>query len=664
MNDKIAIYLRLSLADGDLKKGSKDESNSIENQRMLLHDYIGKQEDLFGEIVEYVDDGYTGTNFNRPAFQKMIVDLKQGDIKVIMVKDLSRLGRDYIGVGDYIEQIFPLMGVRFIAVNNSFDSMKLNNGTPGIEVAVSNLVNNMYSRDIAKKIRAALETNWKNGKATCTNVPFGYVWNKKGGQRWEIDPEAAPCVKKVFELALSGRNTTQIAYGMNELNLPTPGLYAKRKNLLMGSNPIIAPDSEMLWNAAIVWRILRRYEYTGALVMGRRKKIDVNTTSVRTLPEDKWIIAENAHEAIVTKDEYYQAQKAIRNVTPIQYKVDDDFALKGKICCGNCNRQLRHERQYGEMVFYCGYKRSAGKFSKCYGGYYREYSVNAKVARAIKTVFYALDVVNQGMQEKQSITVRCMDIEDLEKQAEAIRVEQIKLYESYADGVLLRDAYMEKKKALSEKLAALQDNIRTEKEEQECADELDEEIRNLTKQASQKTYIGGLTKECVDAFVSMVYLYDDQTMKVEFNCEDVIRRALEKYGAFDIMEWDEDLRYRFRGQFLEQGDNKMMLFAFDEPEMIKVEEIVLPPKENTEEDEGETVKKKIYIFPPEWAGTFGQPITSIAQVGILRQEHYAGNWDVFRPATEIEEMNIFTAESLNELLREAEKIMEGWTDYR
>lgn len=140
-------------------------------------------------------------------------------------------------------------------------------------------------------------------------------------------------------------------------------------------------------------------------------------------------------------------------------------------------------------------------------------------------------VVNQGMQEKQSITVRCVDIEDLEKQAEAIRVEQIKLYESYADGVLLRDAYIEKKKVLSEKLAALQDSIRTEKEEQECADELDEEIRALTKQASEKTYIGGLTKECVDAFVSMVYLYDDQTMKIEFNCEDVIRRAMEKYPA-------------------------------------------------------------------------------------------------------------------------------------
>ncbi len=127
--------------------------------------------------------------------------------------------------------------------------------------------------------------------------------------------------------------------------------------------------------------------------------------------------------------------------------------------------------------------------------------------------------------------IRQKSVPTIEKKGARDIIEQIKLYESYADGVLLRDAYIEKKKALSEKLAALQDSIRTEKEEQECADELDEEIRALTKQASEKTYIGGLTKECVDAFVSMVYLYDDQTMKIEFNCEDVIRRALEKYGA-------------------------------------------------------------------------------------------------------------------------------------
>lgn len=136
-------------------------------------------------------------------------------------------------------------------------------------------------------------------------------------------------------------------------------------------------------------------------------------------------------------------------------------------------------------------------------------------------------------------------------------------------------------------------------------------------------------------------------------------RGLAK-ALFDMMEWEEGLKYRFRGQLVEQNDDKLMLFELDEPEMVKVEEIVLPSKE--QDEEGKTVKQTIYIFPPEWAGTFGKSITSIAQVGILQQENYSGNWDVLRPAAEIEEMNTFTADGLNALLHEAEKIMEGWTD--
>lgn len=139
----------------------------------------------------------------------------------------------------------------------------------------------------------------------------------------------------------------------------------------------------------------------------------------------------------------------------------------------------------------------------------------------------------------------------------------------------------------------------------------------------------------------------------------LVCRGLAK-ALFDIMEWEDGLKYRFRGQFVERGDNKLMLFELDEPEMVKVEEIVLPPKK--EDAEGETVKQTIYILPPEWAGTFGQPITSIAQISLLQQKHYAGNWDVLRPAAEIEEMNTFTVENLNALLHEAEEIVEGWTD--
>ncbi len=636
----------------------------------------------------------------------MMQDIENRKINCIIVKDLSRFGRNYIETGRYLERIFPFMGVRFIAINDHYDSAEENDDKGRILIPFNNLINDTYCRDISLRVRSHLDVKRKEGQFIGSFAGYGYRKDPKDKNHLIIDEYAAGIVQEIFKQKLNGMSSQRIASHLNELGVLPPNEY-KRAN---GFNYTCGFQAGLnqKWTVVSVNRILKNESYTGTLIQGKRRKInykvkkshdvgsenwirvedahdaiiskgefqqvqqlleldtrtapsqttvyplsgflrcadcgqnmirrtvtkngkkyqyyhcstykngggctphminsekltesvlaairhqvsllveaekvlsnaelasgeqigikildsqitaleaelerysnlkirlyqdlcddvvsreeygEMNTTSVRTLPEDKWIIAENAHEAIVTKDEYYQAQKAIRNVTPIQYKVGDDFALKGKICCGNCNRQLRHERQYGEMVFYCGYKRSAGKFSKCYGGYYREHSVNAKVARAIKTVFYALDVVNQGMQEKQSVTVRCMDIEDLEKQAEAIRVEQIKLYESYADGVLRRDAYIEKKKILSEKLVALQDSIRTEKEEQECADELDEEIRALTKQASEKTYIGGLTKECVDAFVSMVYLYDDQTMKIEFNCEDVIRRALEKYGT-------------------------------------------------------------------------------------------------------------------------------------
>ena len=590
MNDKIAIYLRLSLADGDLKKGSKDESNSIENQRMLLHDYIGKQEDLFGEIVEYVDDGYTGTNFNRPAFQKMIVDLKQGNIKVIMVKDLSRLGRDYIGVGDYIEQIFPLMGVRFIAVNNSFDSIKLNNGTPGIEVAVSNLVNNMYSRDIAKKIRAALETNWKNGKATCTNVPFGYVWNKKGGRRWEIDPEAAVCVKKVFELALSGRNTTQIAYGMNELNLPTPGLYSRKTKLgRVEWNP--GTLAGVLANERHCGDVLARKTFTPNFLTHKSKKNNNDRTQYRQ---------KNHHEAIVSREVF------------------------------NAANHLRASRNYSKK------NRPLPVLSVVEDGILRGYVPFDKDWTGFSTEAYR--EASESVMKEPDVTVTA----DVKKRLdltgyEIVRVQYFSTMQNPA--MTISNGRLRFNTACLKKF----ENV--------------EYVELLLNSVERCIAIRPCDKNNPNA-IRWGRLKEGRWCASTLGC-----RGLAK-TLFDIMEWDEDLRYRFRGQFLEQGDNKMMLFAFDEPEMIKVEEIVLPPKENTEEDEGETVKKKIYIFPPEWAGTFGQPITSIAQVGILRQEHYAGNWDVFRPATEIEEMNIFTAESLNELLREAEKIMEGWTDYR
>ena len=163
---KIAFYLRLSVADGDLGKNDKDESNSIENQRILLQTYLKAKELSENDIAEYIDDGYSGLNFDRPAFQRMIEDAKQGKIDTILVKDLSRLGRDYICVGDYLEQIFPVLGIRFIAVNTNYDSNQFLGKTMGLEMSIGNLINTLYSKDLSKKYKTAIQTKWKQGIST------------------------------------------------------------------------------------------------------------------------------------------------------------------------------------------------------------------------------------------------------------------------------------------------------------------------------------------------------------------------------------------------------------------------------------------------------------------------------------------------------------------
>lgn len=213
--DIIAFYLRLSLADGDLGKNNKDESNSIENQRLLLQSFVESMDELDGEIKEYIDDGYSGTNFNRPAFQEMIEDAKKGKIDVLLVKDLSRLGRDYIGVGDYLEQIFPIMGVRVIAINSQYDSNNYVGKTMGLEMSITNLVNTLYSRDLSKKYKSCIQTKWKQGVSTGGRIPFGY--KKAEDRQWEIDEEPAKIVRMVFELAMKDYNTAMIANELNEI---------------------------------------------------------------------------------------------------------------------------------------------------------------------------------------------------------------------------------------------------------------------------------------------------------------------------------------------------------------------------------------------------------------------------------------------------------------
>ena len=224
----IAAYQRISRADGDLGKDGKDKSNSIENQKELILRYISCKESLQNvPVMDFVDDGYTGSNFDRPGFQQMMDGVRNGKIDTIIVKDLSRFGRDYIGVGEYMEQIFPLLGVRLIAINDNYDSNNYKGTTLGMDVVVSNLVNTMYCRDAGKKLRTANQVKWRKGITTASAAPFGYQFDPDKKGAFIIDPPAAKIVRRIFDLAILGLGTRDIAMMLNDESVPVPSVYNK-----------------------------------------------------------------------------------------------------------------------------------------------------------------------------------------------------------------------------------------------------------------------------------------------------------------------------------------------------------------------------------------------------------------------------------------------------
>ena len=315
-----ALYLRLSESDGDLGIDGKDESNSIENQRLLLQSYLTARNDMDGEVVEYVDDGYSGTNFNRPAFKQMIEDAKKGKIDVILVKDLSRLGRDYIVTGDYIEQIFPMIGVRFIAVNNGYDTAEHNSGVMGFDVAVNNLINTFYSRDLSKKIKSGISSKWRRGVSTSSHAPYGYDKSKTEKGKYVVDPEAAKIVRLIFEKAADGLKTREIARILNEIGVLPPWEYLVKHN---GWKPrkMITPESERLWDCTKVSAIIRKYDYTGAMVIGRRRPTSVGGKNMRVKPKSEWTIVEDVNEPIVSKELFEQANMSLRAPNVSDYTI-------------------------------------------------------------------------------------------------------------------------------------------------------------------------------------------------------------------------------------------------------------------------------------------------------------------------------------------------------
>ena len=332
-----AIYVRLSKEDGDISSSAKLESNSISNQKALILDFLKDKKDI--EVVSVrVDDGYSGSNFERPAFQAMLEDIRHGIVDCVVVKDLSRFGREYIDSGKYIERLFPALGVRFIAINDNYDSLKGKNQADEIIIPFKNLINDAYCRDISIKIRSNLEIKRKKGECVTPFVAFGYRKTKTDKHKLEIDPSAGSVVQDIFKMKLQGMSQDAIANRLNELGILSPFEYKISSGSRYETG--FRQKEQALWSSVTVRRILENEVYIGNLVQGKRTTPNHKVKQTYVKPEDDWIRIEKNHEPLVSDRDFEIVQRLLGMDTRTSPDQKQVYLLSGIAVCADCGAPM------------------------------------------------------------------------------------------------------------------------------------------------------------------------------------------------------------------------------------------------------------------------------------------------------------------------------------
>ena len=338
-----AMYLRLSRDDSDVgdvtdREGSlKSESNSIGNQRELIRAFIHKQQDM--ELYDiYVDDGFSGSNFDRPEFKRMISDIEAGKVNCVIVKDLSRFGRDYIESGRYIQKIFPALSVRFIALTDHYDSFQADPSESGIVLPVKNFINDSYCRDISTKVKSQFEVKRRNGECIAAFVPYGYKKAPNNKNRLVPDEYAADIVRKIFAWKIEGMAVSAIAKKLKGLGILSPKEYKKSTGINYRGG--FSGGGGAQWSNSTVKRILTNEIYLGHMVQGKSEKINYKLKKSVAKPQEQWIKVENTHEAVISKDQFQVVQNLLKTDSRVSPVTEEVSLFTGILFCKDCGEQM------------------------------------------------------------------------------------------------------------------------------------------------------------------------------------------------------------------------------------------------------------------------------------------------------------------------------------
>lgn len=546
-----AIYVRLSKEDGDVSNAAKAESNSISSQKNLIRDFLKDKEDI--EVVsERVDDGYSGSNFERPAFKLMLEDIKKGIVDCVIVKDLSRFGREYIDSGRYIERLFPALGVRFIAINDNYDSLNGKEQADEIIIPFKNLINDAYCRDISVKIRSHLEVKRKNGEFIGSFAPYGYQKSENDRNSLIIDPIAAGIVKDIFRMKLHGLSQDAIANRLNDMGVLSPMEY---KNA-MGSNyqTSFKTSDKAVWSSVTVRRILENELYIGNLVQGRQTTPNHKVKKTVLKPEKDWVRIEKNHEAIISDRDFSIVQRLLGMDTRISPKQTEVYPLAGLIVCADCGAAMVRKNAYAGGKKYQYYVCSRNKETKECSNH------RIAVDRLEETVLQLLRVqisnildLKQVMEKVSTIPFQELDIKELEKrieqkEAEIGRCMELRnmLYEDMKDGIVSKEDYMELHEAYTQKRNLAEDAVRKMKQEIKDILASNTDKYKWLDYFAEHQDIDRLTRNVAVELIDRVKVIDKGSIEVIFSFGDCYKEIidnLQKAGCEAVC--DEQGRVRF-----------------------------------------------------------------------------------------------------------------------
>ena len=493
---RAALYIRLSREDGD-----REESDSVANQRKMLMSYVEQREELsLGEI--YVDDGCSGTNFERPAFRRMLEDIEAGQINCVIVKDLSRFGRDYIDTGRYLERYFPEKGVRFIAVSDGIDSLKQ---TYDMLLPIKNIFNEQYARDISRKIQATVKTKQETGEFIGAFPSYGYRKDPENKNHLLIDPPAAEVVRRIFALYLGGRGKQEIAEILNREGVLCPSAYKEAEGMRY-VNPHGGAGG--LWTYSTVNNILHREMYAGNMVQGTKHQ-KMRGRQRRVDPR-KWVIVENTHEAVVDRETWEKVQELLKKHSRRPGHPQKENCFAGFLTCADCGGNMvrntwRRSDGSRAAVFYCGNYKRYGR-QTCTAHAVPEEILEQAVLGDLQKIFEVQGKLEDLLPEETDPgRSRVREEKKCRAELNRLRTMQKAVYEDYREGLLTREEFLAYRLDYRRREDVCRRKLRVQEAEREAEGRSGKAVPGRLEK---------LDRETVAEMVSGITVYGDRRIRI------------------------------------------------------------------------------------------------------------------------------------------------------